>query len=640
MRYVLLALALTALSPAQAQRFSVASRQQDLNYVSTQVPKLHANFFYQLDRASFQQAADSLNSRIATLSDAEFYVQLAALIAMAGDAHTAIYLYGGIAAQDGFQSFPLQFRWLGDGVFVTAANSAYSRALGAQLVKVGGVPIDQVVQKLGAIVPHDNDQWLHYVAQSYLPGQQVLQGLGVLPASASSPLTFRTFAGDEFTMDVTPGAGALVPALSAAAGPMPDYLLNADSEYWFEYLAAQRLLYFKYNICGDDPANPFAAFTSSVMRAIDTNPIDTLVIDFRGNTGGAESFFADFGYQLAPRLVKLASNPNFRMYIVIDKGTFSSGMRDAMDFKSADLSQELAAVGAPSDIDIASRIFTIGEPTGGKPFAYGQVTPFTLPGSGLPGQYSTQFFQAPNGIPDAPSFAPDIPVTVRPVDYFARYDPVLAAIFARTDRAAAAPSGAAIAVNGASFRADQGVAPGSLAAAFGTFSTTPGQVLVDGAAATIVSAAATQVNFIVPAAAQAGRAAISIRAGGSEIASGQVTIAAAGPGIFVLNPADPSQPGAVENQDYAVNSASTPAARGSAIQIFATGYGPLDSAGAAPVQVMLGDTPLQVLYSAPLPQYPGLWQIDALLPGSASGQAPVYLLAGAVASNAVTIWIR
>ena len=52
MRYISLVLALLTLLPAQAQKFSLPNRQQDLNYVAAQVPKLHANFFYQFDPAS------------------------------------------------------------------------------------------------------------------------------------------------------------------------------------------------------------------------------------------------------------------------------------------------------------------------------------------------------------------------------------------------------------------------------------------------------------------------------------------------------------------------------------------------------------------------------------------------------------
>lgn len=319
------------------------------------------------------------------------------------------------------------------------------------------------------------------------------------------------------------------------------------------------------------------------------------------------------------RLSALLANPAFRIYVAIDKGTFSAAMDDAMGFKSS----LVTSPGLPAGL--AARIFVLGEPTGGKPSGYGNVIGFTLPASRLPGQYSTKFIPAPDGIPDDSSFFPDIPVGLRSRDYFARYDPVLAAIFARTGTAAPAATGTAITVNAASYRADQGVAPGSLAAAFGAFSTVPDQVLVAGTAAGIVSAALSQVNFIVPASSPAGPAAISIRAGGQEVASGQVTITPTGPGIFVTNPTDPSQPGAI---------IYTPAVTGRVIQIFATGYGD------APVEVMIGDTAAQVLYSAPSEQFPGLWQINAQLPDNAAGQVPVYLLAGGLASNAVTIRIE
>ena len=38
---------------------------------------------------------------------------------------------------------------------------------------------------------------------------------------------------------------------------------------------------------------------------------------------------------------------------------------------------------------------------------------------------------------------------------------------------------------------------------------------------------------------------------------------------------------------------------------------------------------------------PGLWQINAQVPQSSStGQVPVFLIAGNLASNGVTLWIK
>jgi uncharacterized protein (TIGR03437 family) len=277
----------------------------------------------------------------------------------------------------------------------------------------------------------------------------------------------------------------------------------------------------------------------------------------------------------------------------------------------------------------------IGEPTGGKPAHFGNVASFTLPGSQVPGQYSQNFISAPSYIPAGDtSFEPDIRIAIRSTDYFARFDPVMAAILARTQGAPPASTGDVITVNGASYRTDQGIAPGSIAIAFGAFSSTPDQVLVSGMASQVLAAGTTQVDFLVPETAPAGAATISILAAGNEIASGTLTISAAGPGIFVLQPADPQQPGAIENQDSSVNDASHPAAPGTAMQVFATGFG----GNALPVQVFFGEIPAQVLFSGSAG--PGLWQINAVVPGGLSGRTPVFLISGGLASNAVTISVQ
>lgn len=616
-----------------AQRFSTAARQQDLNYVANQVPTLHVNFFFQLDPAVYQQAVAALQAQIPTLSDAEFYVQLAALIALAGDAHTAISLTNATAISAGFLQFPLQFRWLDDGVFVSAATAPYAQALGARLVQVGDFSIDQVLQKLGTIIPHANDQWLHYEAQQYLTGQQVLQGLDLLPAAATSALTFQTLAGNQFTLQVgTTFAGALQPVVDPAAGPVPDYLQQTGLNYWYSYSAANRMLYFKYNKCADDPNYPFAAFAATVLGTLDAQPVDTFVFDFRGNTGGDATILSPLLNGLLTRAPALLANPQFRVYDVIDKGTFSSGMDDAMEVKSDALQYATVFPG----VDLSQRFVVIGEATGGKPAEYGQVDEFTLPGSGLNGQYSTKYFPNPAGIPDLPSFMPDVPIATRSTDFFARYDPTFAAILGRMSGVPPAPSGNVITVNGASFRVDQGIAPGSFASAFGSFSQTPDEVMVNGVAGQIVAGSTSQVNFIVPASTSPGNATISVLAAGMQLAQGQASISAVGPGIFVLAGDNPSQPGAVENQDYSVNSNSNPAAQGSVVQIFATGDGQLSGSP----QVFFADTPAQILYSGETAQYPGLWQINAVAPATLSGQVPVFIIGGNLTSNAVTISIQ
>lgn len=609
-----------------------AGRRRDLDFVANQLPKLHPNFFFQLNPADYTKAVQALDAQVPNLTDAEFNVRLAALAAMARDEHTSILPI--VAASS--LPFPLLFRWLDDGVFVTGAAAEYSKAVGAQLVRVGESPIDDVMQQLGTVIPHANLQWLHYYGALYLRYPEILQGMDILPAAGPSKLTFRNLAGELFTLEVIPGTASPISAPASAEGVLPLWTQNTSQNYWYTYVAPLHLLYFKYNRCVQTPGNPFATFAAGLLNTLDTNPVDTLVIDFRGNTGGDSSIINSLVDGLGQRFATLYANPNFVAYDVIDKSVFSSGVLNAMLFKSL---QMQAAAESPG-LGLEKRLYVIGEASGGSPSHYGNVTAFTLPNSQLTGQYSTKFFALQDYIPAGPSFLPDIAIPMRSTDFFARYDPVLAGIVAKSAGSPPAPSGNAIAVNGASFRVEHGLAPGSFASVFGVFPDSVDGVVVNGQAGRVVGTSTAQVNFVMPTGLTPGPATISVRAKSTEVASGQATITTAGPGIFVAAASDAAQPGAVLNQDSTLSSKANPAAGGTVVQIFATGYGPLDSAGQAAAHVYFDTLPADVLFSGPIAQFPGLWQINARVPSGVAGQVPVFVVAGNLASNAVTLWVK
>ena len=623
----------------QAQPERDQARLQDLTFVSTQLPKLHVNFFFQLNAADFSNAASALRSKIPMLTDSQFYVGLAQLAAMAGDAHTFINLNDGAAAAAGFGTFPLNFLWLDDGVFVTGAAPEYAEAIGKRLVRVGDMPIDQVVSLLGSVIPSENPQWLHYRVQGYLRGQQILQSLGIVPQSSATLLTFQDLEGHQFTRQVSPANEPLVFAPDPSQGPLSLYLastarlVSTGQSYSFAYVSASHLLYVRYLHCQSDPGNPFPAFATAVLQTLDANSVDTLVFDLRDNTGGDSNVIDPLINGLLQRSGLLA-NANYRVYEIIGKGTFSSGLDNAMTLKSDAISADSQNPG----LGIASRFVVIGEPTGGKPSHYGSTANFSLPASQLTGQYSTRFIVAPAGIPDTPSFEPDVPVGVHSTDFFARFDPVIAAILARSVGAAPAPSGSVIVVNAASNRSEQGLASGTIAAGFGTFAQTPDQILIGGTGGQVLYSDLSQMYFVAPASLSLGPAKVSVRAAGVEIATGQVSVMSSSPGLFRMNPADPSQPGAVENQDNSVNSEENPATVSSVVTIYATGSGPLDASGAAPVRVYLAGVPAEVLFSGPFAS--NLWKINVRVPTMLSGQVSLYLETENTTSNGVTIWIH
>jgi len=112
---------------------------------------------------------------------------------------------------------------------------------------------------------------------------------------------------------------------------------------------------------------------------------------------------------MEPLLAALERRPEWSsgegLYTLIGRATFSSALMNAFDLKAR------------------TRAILVGEPTGGKPNHYGQVSSFNLPTSGVRVFHSTRFFRL--SASDPPSLEPDVRVEIRSQDYFEGRDPVL-----------------------------------------------------------------------------------------------------------------------------------------------------------------------------------------------------------------------
>ncbi len=174
-------------------------------------------------------------------------------------------------------------------------------------------------------------------------------------------------------------------------------------------------------------------------------------------------------------------------------------------------------------------------------------------------------------------------------------------------------------------------------------------------AAPILYTSDGQINAIVPYEI-AGRQTVQISAEYNGIRSAPVTqqVSVAGPGIFTGNATGSGQ-GSILNEDNSVNGAATPAAKGSIIQIFATGEGvpkpPLQTGSVTDgihkpdgaVVVLIGNSSADVLFAGSAPDaVAGLFQVNARVPVNApSGPVPVVVVVGGVSSQTgVTVAVR
>lgn len=183
------------------------------------------------------------------------------------------------------------------------------------------------------------------------------------------------------------------------------------------------------------------------------------------------------------------------------------------------------------------------------------------------------------------------------------------------------------------------------------------RVLFDGIPAVIIATSTGQVNTIVPySVAGKTRTVVQVEYQGVKTPELVLPVGDAAPAMFTLNSSGRG-PGAILNQDYSVNTPANRAAKGSIVQIFATGEGQTNPPGVdgkvaigglpSPillVSVTIGGLDAPVKYAGAAPgMVAGLIQVNAEVPGNvASGSAvPVVLTIGDNTSpRGVTVAIR
>jgi uncharacterized protein (TIGR03437 family) len=184
--------------------------------------------------------------------------------------------------------------------------------------------------------------------------------------------------------------------------------------------------------------------------------------------------------------------------------------------------------------------------------------------------------------------------------------------------------------------------------------------MFDNVPAPLLYASATQINAIVPYEV-AGRVQTNVTVLYLGNASNALTlgVVAANPGIFSLTETG-NGPGAILNQDYSVNSASNPAAKGSFVSIYMTGEGvtsPPQATGSVtptalplplpklPVVIDVGGIPLQaqsVYYAGEAPGLvAGVMQLTVVVPpGIGSGPQALAVTVGTASNKQQTIIVN
>jgi uncharacterized protein (TIGR03437 family) len=228
-----------------------------------------------------------------------------------------------------------------------------------------------------------------------------------------------------------------------------------------------------------------------------------------------------------------------------------------------------------------------------------------------------------------------------------------------------APVSAALALVNAASQSQGAVAPGEIVtiygAAIGPTSGVTGsfdasglvgnmlagaEVSFDGAPAPLFYAQASQINAQVPYTI-AGESVTQVEVfyQGQLAGTLSLPVVASAPALFA----------AALNQDGSLNSSTAPAARGTVVTFFGTGEGLTNGANIAgqaaaapypipalPVTLTVAGIAAQLLYAGEAPNFAGLLQVDAVIPGGfvPSGPVAVQLTVGVAVSPLFTVWLQ
>ncbi len=373
--------------------------RQDLSYLYTELPKRHKNLFFKITGARFDREVARIIEAVPKLSDSEIRLELRRLTAMIGDPHTRIQYVRE-------KTYPITFYQFSDGVFGAAAAEEYKAALGAELVRIGETDLDRAKDILRPVITVENEWWFKQQFPNYLTDPEILHLLKLLPSADEGDFTFRDSNAKEFVVKLRPVSVKeeikLIRPFDSSPGKAPLYLRNPDEYYWYEYLADSKTLYLHYRRCAEMPERPFDRFAMALLRFMNENPVERMVIDLRLNGGGNSFILMPFINALSRRR---DVNQTGRLFVLIGRGTFSSAYLNALRLK------------------LETKAILVGEPTGQRPNSYGEIKTMTLPHSKLPVQYSTKYFKTMDG--DPPALNPDIPVECSSSDYASGRDPVL-----------------------------------------------------------------------------------------------------------------------------------------------------------------------------------------------------------------------
>jgi len=407
-----------AAAPSLAPLDSTEVRRwrEDLAYLRVEMPARHANLFHAMTRAQFDSSIQAIDCALPRLARHQVIVELERLDALVGDGHSNVSPWRDTSAV--FHQLPVALYWFEDGIYVRAAAKAQAALLGARVVGIGGVPVEQALARVRPLIGRDNEMGVRAWAPVLLTMPEVLHASGL----SGDPMhgTFRIERSGN-RRDFSLSASGLFPMLTGetdltwarregwvdardgAAEPL--WLSAPQNKYWYQFLPETRSLYCQLNAIQQKPEDSLRVFLARAFAAADSAGAQRFILDLRLNGGGDGSWNRD----IVRGLLKSRYDAPGRLVVITGRRTWSAA--------------QMLINHLENDADV---VF-VGEPSASRGNMYGDSKKIVLPNSRMTVRVSSLYWQQSDPR-DTREFIPvsvSAPLTF--ADYVAGRDPALEA---------------------------------------------------------------------------------------------------------------------------------------------------------------------------------------------------------------------
>ncbi|HEX6181730.1 MAG TPA: tetratricopeptide repeat protein, partial [Chitinophagaceae bacterium] len=243
---------------------------------------------------AFNKQYQVLYNSIDKKTDMQMIMELLKLMVNVNDGHSALFPFFDKQFK---MSVPLQFYLFKEGLYIVAAHEKYKDLVGRKVLMFEKKTVEEVSATLSPYIARDNEIGVLQNLQSYMRHTRALHALGLIADENKMGLRLIDAAGKQSNVVVVADTMVArvdhksVPAdwvkyYQTLSQPVPLYLKNTKTNYWFEKLPNSKALYFQWNNVLNDRNVPLTRFTDSLMKYISDNDIEKLVIDLRWNNGG------------------------------------------------------------------------------------------------------------------------------------------------------------------------------------------------------------------------------------------------------------------------------------------------------------------------------------------------------------------